>query len=178
MKKIITLGLIMVSLAVILILINKVTYSIYKSNTSVNVESTAGNLVCNAVLADAGKSEYGYKKLSITINNFETVDNEEVVTDVPLKYNFTLSGPSGSKFRVYEAPANGRVLQGGQGFSNTNSVVLPGSNQYDEFPATKSSKEYIVEVMTSSDGTAAQEKQFSVQVGCAQILQVTPSNNP
>ena len=170
MKKIVVSGVMILGLVVALVVINKVTYSIYKSNTAVSVSSTSDKLVCNAILSDDDKSTYGYKKLLITVNNFEDQNNEEVVTDVPLKYNFTVSGPTGSKFRIYADPASGRIIQNGAGFTETNSITLPSSSTYDEFTTTKTSNQYIVEVMTSSDGTAAQEEEFSVALNCSQVI--------
>lgn len=173
MKKVLVPIALVVVLAIIVFVIGKVTYSIYKSNKEITVHSTSGNMVCNAsIVEDDTPSIYGYKKLKVTITNYEEVNNEDVVTDVPIKYNFTLSGPNGTKFREYDDTTTGRTIQNGQGFTNTNSIVMPGTNEYEEFTTTKSSKDYYFEVMTTSDGTAAQTKNYSVDLKCTQTQPV------
>lgn len=168
MKKVI-IPIILIISVILIFVITKKTYSIFKSNASVNVHSTSDSIICDSVIEDSENSVYGYKLITLKVRNYKTINNVEEVTSIPIKCKFTLTGPSGSKFRKLEDPGYSRTKGAGEGFTNTNEIVLPTSTTFDTFSTTKEEKIYEIEIMTDSDSNASQTNDYDVVLDCYQI---------
>lgn len=168
MKKIIIPITLLVVIVAMIVLISKGTFSLYKSNKTINVHSTSGNLVCDAEVTDAGTSVYGYKLINIKVKNYTTENNVDTITDVPLKYRVTITSSNGTTFREFVAPDSNRTTEQGAGFTNTSSLTLPSASTYDTFTTTKSDKSYNVEVKNTNDVATGQTVSYNLTLDCYQ----------
>ncbi len=167
MKKLIIPVILVFVIVLTIFIVNKVTYSIYKSNVEVSVTSKGDKIVSDSLIEENGSSIYGYKLIKVTINNY-TNNGVETITDVPMKCRVTIDGPEGTKFRELVEPNSSRTIKAQEGFTTENSITLPSETTYDSFTTNKESKTYNIEVMTDSDNVDAQIRDYNVTLNCYQ----------
>ena len=135
------------------------TYAKYKKGINVNINDTTGKLVCDATLDNPGTyvSDDGWAYFKVIVKNYNTVDDNNVVTDVPVEYYLDITNAN-SSYALYRVTYNNTTGSFGSNISTTHTTFAPGVAQ---------THEYIVEVKTTSQ--SAEDVDFNVDLNCYQV---------
>lgn len=155
MKKVIILILLIV-ISIFPFLNNK-TYSKYKKNINVNINTDSANLICDAEIDNPGTyiSTDGWAYFKIIVKNYNT---NNIITQVPIQYNLNITNQDGSSAFYRYLDANGNTGDFLSSITTRNYSFTPGSKQ---------SQVINIEVKTNS--MISEDVDFKVDLNCYQV---------
>ena len=150
--------LLLILATLFLIFINvRETYSEYKKDMDVKINSTAADFICDAEIDNPGTyiSNEGWAYFKVIIKNYDEEDN---ITKVPVQYNLSISNQQTSKALYRYLDASG----------NSNSFVDTFTTRNYTF-STESKQSQVINVEVRTDSMTSENVDFKVDLNCYQI---------
>ena len=133
------------------------TYSEYKKDINVKINSTAADFICDAEIDNPGTSisNEGWAYFKVIIKNYDNNDN---ITKVPVQYNLSISNHSDSKALYRYLDASG----------NSNNFVDTFTTRNYTF-STDAKQSQVINVEVRTDSMTSENVNFKVDLNCYQI---------
>lgn len=132
------------------------TYSNYKKEFNIDINSHSANLICDAKIDNPGTyiSKDGWAYFKVVVKNYDSNDN---ISKVPIKYNVTITNENDSN-AVY------RYLDENGNSNDFASTIIT----HDYIFSANTKQNQVINIEVKTDSMKSEEVDFKVDVNCYQ----------
>ena len=134
-----------------------ISYSNYRNDIDVNINSKSADLICDVEIDNPGTyiSNDGWAYFKVIIKNYDESGN---VTKVPMQYNLTVSNNNGSNAIYRYLDASG----------NSNDFINTFTTRNYKF-SSEEKESQVINVEVRTDSMASENVNFAIDLNCYQI---------